>query len=147
MPTAPGQRQPRQRSKQHKGLIARLPSVISGAPGPSIVAHVRFADAAHKKPITGMAAKPSDCWTVPLAHLEHVDHEDAQHRHNEREWWEAKGIPVLDLCRELYAASPDFEAMEAIVERYRLESLMHRNPPAVSTGQASPLSSQPKEYA
>lgn len=126
MPTGPGQRRPRKRDKRHKAAIAQLSCAVTGTPGPSEVAHVRFGDAAQGKPHTGMAEKPSDCWVVPLCAEMHRLNDDAQHGANERQWWEARGFDVLQLCRELYVASPEILAMEEILERHRQGALRSR---------------------
>jgi len=103
-PSHPGQREPRQFDKLHKGRIAQLPSILSGRKGVE-VCHVRYADAAHKKKLTGMRIKPDDMWCLPLTTEEHRTGPDAQHGDGEREWWEDNGIDPLQACKDLYAIS------------------------------------------
>jgi hypothetical protein len=119
MPSAPGQRRPRMVNKRYKALIATLPSVVSGTPGPSIVAHLRYAEIDSEKDITGIGRKPSDMWTLPLAPFEHADHEQAQHNANERKWWAGHGIDPVRLCKELWACNGNFDRMLTIVENAR----------------------------
>lgn len=103
-PETPNQRRPRQVDREHKALVAQLPSILSGK-GPCEVCHVRFADAERGKRETGMAEKPSDKWTLPLTPEEHRQGPDAQHGMNERAWWEAQGIDPLAACEDLWAVS------------------------------------------
>ena len=51
-----------------------------------------------------MAEKPDDRRTVPLCRDCHLDGPKAQHRTNERAWWEALGIYPPDLCADLIAS-------------------------------------------
>lgn len=85
------QRQPRILAPRHLEFIRTLPSLIPGQ-GPVEAAHIRFGDRAYGKEPTGMGEKPSDCWTVPLAHDVHMD----QHAFgDERTWWAEHGIDPL----------------------------------------------------
>ena len=60
-------------------------------------AHIRFASALYAKPITGMGIRPPDHYAIPLCRNCHLDGADAQHKGNEREWWEGLDInPLLD---------------------------------------------------
>lgn len=114
IPTANGQRKPRERDAKHMACVACLPCVVCFS-RPVHVAHVRMADLERGKPMTGKGEKPSDRWTVPLCPYHHVDGPDAQHKSGEREWWERQGIDAIALCELLYAATGDLEAMEQIV--------------------------------
>ena len=114
VPTAEGQRRPRERDAKHMACIACLPCVICKARGVH-VAHVRMADPERGKPFTGKAEKPSDKWTLPLCPSHHLLGPDAQHAMNERIWWLEHGIDPIALCEQLYAVTGDLEKMEQII--------------------------------
>lgn len=95
-------REPRKRDRKYLGAIAQLPSVISGRE-PVHVAHIRYGDAEHGKPHTGMAEKPDDKWVLPLTPDEHTDGVRAQHKSGERDWWAGHGIDPVRLCDDLYS--------------------------------------------
>lgn len=114
IPTAEGQRRPRERDAKHMSCIAVLPCVICFA-RPVHVAHVRMADLDRCKQHTGKGEKPSDRWTVPLCPDCHLNGPDAQHRSSESEWWARQGIDPIALCERLYAATGDLEKMEQII--------------------------------
>ena len=114
LPTAEGQRRPRERDAKHMACIAILPCTICGS-RPVHVAHVRMADLDHCKPYTGKGEKPSDRWTLPLCPDCHVNGPDAQHKSNEAAWWTRHGIDPIALCIKLYEASGDLELMERII--------------------------------
>lgn len=66
-----------------------------------------------------MGEKPSDCWTVPLCPNCHTDGPDAQHKGNERAFWNHRKIDVLLVALLLYAHSGDVEAGTSIVRKHR----------------------------
>lgn len=100
----------------HLGFIRRLPCVACQAPAPSDAAHLRMADHHRGKPATGMAVKPSDCWTTPLCRTHHT----AQHAGSEARFWAELGIDAIDLCQRLYAVSGDTDAgLQIIMENGR----------------------------
>ena len=103
-PSGPGQRDPRQIDKAHKGRIAQLPCTACLSM-PVEVAHVRYSFPAGGKRATGKAEKPSDKWCIPLCPWCHRLAPDAQHNSNEREWWEKRHINPLDICERLYKVS------------------------------------------
>ncbi|WOF74177.1 hypothetical protein QMT40_001824 [Parvibaculaceae bacterium PLY_AMNH_Bact1] len=107
---AKGQRQPRVIDKAYKGVIATLPSILSGG-GPCEVVHVRYGSPAHDKRPTGMQEKPSDMWCLPLTSAEHREGKNAQHSTNERMWWAAQCIDPLQACKDLHAVytDPDYD--------------------------------------
>lgn len=113
---APGQRTPRMRDSSHMGCIAALPCVICGA-RPVEVAHIRYPDASHAKPITGVGTKPADRWTLPLCPGHHRLSNSCQHNFDERSWWEEHGINPLSLSSALFAMTGNIEAMEQIIAR------------------------------
>jgi hypothetical protein len=114
-------REPRKRDRKYLAAIAKMPSVISGQE-PVHVAHVRYGDAEHDKPPTGLGEKPSDCWVLPLTPEEHTDGVRAQHKSGEREWWASHGIDPVGLCLDLYriwtdARWPEDERLAAMRRR------------------------------
>lgn len=103
-------KRPRKHDDAHLRWIRTLPSVIDGA-RPCEAAHVRYADPAYGKRISGTAEKPDDRWSLPLTAAQHRD----QHSENEREWWAKQGIDPLDLALRLFGVSGDDEAAEQII--------------------------------
>ena len=91
-PIAVGQRRPRLKDPTHLALIRRQPCCICGKPGPSHAAHIRCGYPEAGWSPTGMGQKPDDWRTLPLCAEHHLHGPDAQHRFNERRWWEAHGI-------------------------------------------------------
>lgn len=86
-------------------------------------AHIRYADAAFVKPITGMRIKPDDCYVLPLCASCHREGDDAQHHGNERQWWEKQEInPLIDALL-LFAHSGNHEQARLLwggrLTRYR----------------------------
>lgn len=108
------QRQPRQVDAKHLAAVRRLPCMICRQ-SPCDAAHIRMSDWLHEKSHTGRGQKPDDKWSVPLCHRCHMD----QHTRGERVWWEAQRIDPIAVAIELYAVSPDIEAMTAVVNRSR----------------------------
>lgn len=96
------QREPRVKDRKYLGVIARMPSVISGRE-PVHVAHLRYGDLERGKRHTGMGEKPSDQWVLPLTPEEHMYGARSQHANNEKEWWESHGIDPIAVCINLYA--------------------------------------------
>lgn len=115
-PTAPGQRQPRERDDAFLALLRQLPCLRCNQV-PSEAAHIRLT--APGKPITGKGMKPSDRYAVPLCSECHTISPDSQHRIGEKKFWARLRIDPLQVAAELYAAAPDLAAMRTIVFRYR----------------------------
>lgn len=80
-----------------------------------VAAHVRFACAEARKPITGMGIRPDDNYTLPLCQSCHTDAVDAQHKGSEVAFWNRLGIDALKISAALYDASPNVEHMRSIV--------------------------------
>jgi hypothetical protein len=80
---------------------------------PTEAAHVRYASAAFGKS-SGMQKKPPDRFAVPLCADCHRLARDAQHRQNERAFWEAIDINPLIVATNLYAKRGDLIAMRAV---------------------------------
>jgi hypothetical protein len=91
---------PTGKSSTHLDNLRRLPCLLSG--GPAEVAHLRFADAAHNKPLTGVGIKPEDRWAVPLSPLLHRLSTESQHSMNEREFWKQFGVDPLKVAALLW---------------------------------------------
>jgi hypothetical protein len=103
------QRRPREKDNKHLDFIRGLPCCVCGDNTSTEAAHVRMPDPTIAKPLTGIAIKPDDKFTVPLCGRHHA----AQHSMSEREWWYGKGDPVK-LALALYAVSGDHELGERI---------------------------------
>jgi hypothetical protein len=124
VPVEKGQRAPRLRDKVYLGWIRQLPCLACLIQGlkhrwqPTEAAHIRcgYAEAGWRS--TGMQEKPGDDRVAPLCGWHHRDGDDAQHKTNERAWWDARGVYPPDLCRDLRAAFPDVQAGEAVLRRY-----------------------------
>ncbi len=99
------QRKPREFDDKHLAFIRTLPCVICGDDTTVEAAHIRMADLSVAKPMTGIAIKPDDKFTLPLCGLHHRD----QHLNNEREWWETHGIDPVKTALALYSVSGDHE--------------------------------------
>ena len=83
--------------------IRRRPCLACGKAAPSQAAHIRsgYPEAGWRP--TGMQEKPDDRRTVPLCSACHLDGPNAQHKRNEREWWEGLGLYPPDICAALVA--------------------------------------------
>ncbi len=84
----------------HLDLIRQVPCILTGRPAE--VAHIRYADPAHGKGITGMGRKPEDKWVVPLCPELHRLLKGCQHDSAEREWWAQFGIDPCAVALRLY---------------------------------------------
>lgn len=108
---------PRIHNKKHLAWIRTLPCILTGRPNVD-AAHIRFSDAAYGKINPGVGAKPHDFWTLPLSR----DMHDAQHRMNERKFWQYHGIDdPLKIALALYVNTGDDEAAAAILRENRKE--------------------------
>ncbi|MGH0004484.1 hypothetical protein ACQU0X_30840 [Pseudovibrio ascidiaceicola] len=94
----------------HLAFVRKLPCLITGRYGVD-PCHVRYGDPVHRKPKTGKARKPDDCWVVPMIREEH----DKQHGMSEPLFWKQQGIDPLAVARDLYAVSGDEEAAKRIL--------------------------------
>lgn len=101
-PKAPKHRKmkPSRKAPGHLDDIRRLPCILSGRPAEA--AHIRYADAKHGKPITGMGQKPHDKYTVPLCPELHRLLKGCQHDSDERAWWAQFGIDPIAVALALY---------------------------------------------
>lgn len=103
-------RNPRQRNNSHLDFIRGLPCAVCGDNTSTEAAHVRYSDPSVAKPITGIATKPDDKFTVPLCGRCHRE----QHQGDERLWWAARRKDPVKLALALYAVSGDHELGERI---------------------------------
>lgn len=103
------QREPRVRDKVHLGKIARLPCIACLVAGRTRLgvhcAHVRasYPDEPGWREV-GKAEKPSDHRCLALCPDHHMHGPDAQHRSNEKLWYERLGIFPPHLCAALVEA-------------------------------------------
>lgn len=104
-------RNPRQKDNGHLNFIRGLPCCICGDNTSTEAAHVRMPDPSIAKPLTGIAIKPDDRFTVPLCGKHHRE----QHEFgSERAWWDLQFKDPVKLALALYAVSGDFELGERI---------------------------------
>lgn len=115
------QRDPRIRDREHLGKVARLPCVACWVRGgmvvkPVHVAHIRcgYPEAEGWRPV-GMAEKPHDWRSAPLCVRCHLDGAQAQHRANERLWWESLGVYPPAFCQALRDAFAAGESGDKII--------------------------------
>ncbi len=112
------QRQPRERSETHLAFIRQLPCLLCpDTHNTSTEAcHVRMADRSIAKPITGIAVKPDDRFTLPMCSAHHrQQHENG----NERDYWQYAGIDPIKTALALWSVSGDYERGAEIVSASR----------------------------
>jgi len=103
---------PEERNPDYLALVRQCPCLRCGME-PSEAAHVRYASAAFGK-ASGMQKKPEDRFAVPLCADCHRLDRDAQHKQNERGFWEQIDINPLLVAAHLYAQRGDLVAMRAV---------------------------------
>lgn len=113
-------RRKRQEEPQHLAFVRRLPCLVCGVHVGIEAAHVRYGDLRYGKRNTGKAEKPDDKYAVPLCGG--TDHRD-QHRHNERAWWESKGIDPIRVAQSLWACTGDEDAALSIIRCAKMETV------------------------
>jgi hypothetical protein len=118
---------PRVKEPLYLAWIRRLPCVACmtlGVVQTSRIeaAHVRAGFPADGWRPTGMMEKPSDRRCTPLCRWHHQDAPDAQHRGNERSWWEALRIYPPALCAALSAAYDANGDGAAVILRFVAEA-------------------------
>lgn len=106
------QRRPRERDEKHCDFIRQLPCCLCGDNISTECAHVRMGDRTVAKPMTGIATKCDDRFTVPLCG---THHQDQHNTGNEHRWWLSKGIDPIKTALALYSVSGDHQRGEAIV--------------------------------
>lgn len=122
------QRDPRQHDERHLVYVRLQPCCIPGCHRPAEAAHLRMACLAIGKEMTGKGEKPHDKFAVPLCGHHHREAPDAQHQHNEREWWKAQGINPFVIAAALWIESGG--AARAAMEKpaHRLRPVKTRKP-------------------
>ena len=102
-------------------LVRRLPCLYCGVEPCGEAAHVKFACASFG--MSNMLGKRvDDSRALPLCRDDHQNARHAQHKGNERAFWEALGVNAYPVTQRLYERRFDFVAMyyvivEAIAER------------------------------
>lgn len=125
-PAAPGQRDPRQLMKAHKGFVATLPCLATwirtGNPVYGVqVAHQRFSLASAGVRNPGLQRKSHDVRCLPLSPAEHA----LQHRGDEQAYWLDLGLTgeqITELGRQLLRVTGDQAAGEDVLLRAVLEA-------------------------
>lgn len=99
------QRQPRQRDEAHLRFVRAQPCCLPFCKREAEAAHLRMGNLSIGKEPTGKGEKPHDKFTVPLCPYHHRDGADAQHKSNESEWWQLRGINPWAIAADLWARS------------------------------------------
>lgn len=115
LPKAKGKLRTKKRpgdSREHLRLVALLPSIISGKPGPSDPHHPMRLDGPDNK--RGMGMKNEDRWALPFTREEH----DLLHRQkDDLEYLASLGIDGKGVAEALWRVTGDLEAMLRVVVR------------------------------
>tara|TARA_R110000868_G_scaffold107750_1_gene294666 strand:- start:5881 stop:6324 length:444 start_codon:yes stop_codon:yes gene_type:complete len=121
MPSAPNQRKPRKRDKEHLAAVSLLPCAVPGCGRePVHVAHLRYADANEGASLCGKGQKPDDWRVLPLCPEHHMHGPQAQHAMNERSFWAMHCIEPYALARALYGLSGQHDKMRFLIEHATL---------------------------
>ena len=113
-------RTPEQRKEDdHLNFIRVLPCAVCGSRERVEAAHLRSGSLEHGKPPTGMGQRPPHRWTTPLCAYHHREAPDAQHNMNELAFWSYHGIDPFILCKRLWEAKGDVEAMQFVIRTAR----------------------------
>lgn len=106
------QRRPREKNEAHMAFIRTLPCLLCAEDTTVECCHVRMADRSVAKPMTGIATKCDDRFTLPLCGAHHRD----QHTiGNEQIFWGVKGIDPVKTALALWSVTGDYERGCAIV--------------------------------
>lgn len=95
-------------------MVRAMPCLNCGHDPCGEAAHVRYACAALGRS-SGMGKKPRDRDALPLCADCHRLSRSAQHNHNERGWWEERGMSPYLIADKLYAQRGDLVAMRAVI--------------------------------
>ena len=107
------QRQPRERNETHLHFLRGLPCLLCGDNTSTEAAHIRMVDRSVAKPMTGIATKCDDRFTVPLCGTHHRQ----QHEFgDEQRYWAGRGIDPVKVALALYSVTGDQERGEQIVQ-------------------------------
>lgn len=105
-------------SSRHPALIRRLPCCITGKSPAGTIHHLKSGPARLER---GIGQKATDRWGVPLCYEAHLLGVELVGSRLELQWFQDRGIAdPYGLAEELWAASPDFEAMEDVVLRHMI---------------------------
>jgi hypothetical protein len=99
------QRDPRQEDAKHLAFVRTQPCCLPFCKREAEPAHLRMDNLSIGKELTGKGEKPHDRYTVPLCPYHHRDGADAQHKMNERKWWELRGINPWAIAASLWIDS------------------------------------------
>lgn len=99
------QRDPRERDDLHLKFVRTQPCCLPFCKREAEAAHLRMGNLAIGKEPTGKGEKPHDKFTVPLCPYHHRDGIDAQHKSNEREWWEMRGLNPWAIAASMWIES------------------------------------------
>ncbi len=99
------QREPRIRDAKHLAFVRSQPCCLPFCKRQAEAAHLRMANLAIGKELTGKGEKPSDSFCVPLCPYHHRIGIDSQHNWNEEEWWELRGIDPWAIAASLWIES------------------------------------------
>lgn len=94
-------------------LVRQCPCLYCGHDPCGEAAHVRFACVAFGAS-SGMGKKPPDRLALPLCRDDHLNARHAQHKRNERAFWESLGINPHLIAQRLHAQRGDLVAMRAV---------------------------------
>jgi hypothetical protein len=136
-----GVREAAGRDVSYLAMVRECPCLRCGDE-PCEPAHVRFASAAFGKS-SGMQKKPDDRHSVPLCPGCHRLDRDAQHKRNEREFWDSVGINPLIVAERLYAQRSDLVAMRAVV----MVAIAERGTQGIADQATPPPSASPPRRA
>lgn len=112
----------RERDNVYLAWIRRLPCICCGTTRGVEAMHIRAGYPADGWAPTPMQRKPSDDRTAPGCASCHREGPDAQHRMNERAWWERLGIHPPELCAALRAAFLAGGEGAPVIARFRAMS-------------------------
>lgn len=99
------QREPRQEDPKHLAFIRTQPCCLPFCRRQAEPAHLRMANLAIGKELTGKGEKPHDRFTVPLCPYHHRIGIDCQHNSNEFEWWQRTGLNPWAIAASLWIES------------------------------------------
>lgn len=100
-------------SRKHCVLIRALPCCVTGRVPAGTVHHLKSGPARLER---GIGMKATDRWGVPMSFDAHILGVELVGSRKELEWFQERGIlDPYGMAEALWAASPNFDAMEDIV--------------------------------
>ncbi len=107
-------RQERRRDNAHLSFIRQLACIVCGNDIETEACHIRFADARIAKPISGIATKSDDRFTLPMCSRHHREQHAAG---NERQFWQVVvGLDPIIYALALYSVTGDYGAGTKIIQ-------------------------------